>query len=68
MKTTHLVQARRFLRDTRGANLVEYVMLVGIVALFCVAAYKLFGDALDEQVRGHATQVGAIRSGENAAK
>ncbi|MFV0523507.1 MAG: Flp family type IVb pilin [Acidimicrobiales bacterium] len=29
----------------RGASLVEYVLLVGLIALVCVASVSLLGDA-----------------------
>ena len=34
---------RHFVNDTRGANLVEYIILVGVVALIALAGFKLFG-------------------------
>ncbi len=31
------------IRDTRGANLVEYIILVGVIALVAIAGFKAFG-------------------------
>lgn len=33
--------------DERGANLVEYTLLVGLIALVCVAAVTLLGGATE---------------------
>ena len=37
---------RRLARDTRGANLVEYIMLVGLIAILCIVAFNQFGGAV----------------------
>lgn len=37
---------RRFLKDTRGANLVEYIILVGVVALISIASFKVFAGKI----------------------
>jgi Flp pilus assembly pilin Flp len=44
-------------RDTRGAGFVEYIILVGLVALFCILAYQAFGGAVDAKVRDQASAV-----------
>jgi len=47
MTTTSLTRLRlRFrslLRDTRGAQMVEYIIIVGAVALLALGAYQAFG-------------------------
>ena len=37
---------RKLVRDTRGANLVEYIMLVGLIAILCIVAFNQFGGAV----------------------
>jgi Flp pilus assembly pilin Flp len=44
-------------RDTRGAGFVEYIILVGLVALFCIVAYQAFGDAVTAKVNDQAAAV-----------
>jgi Flp pilus assembly pilin Flp len=51
---------RDFLKDTRGANLVEYIILVGVVALIALAGFKIFGKGVTDKVNEQATSVGAI--------
>ena len=46
---------------TRGAGFVEYIILVGLVALFCIGAYQTFGQAVTDRVNEQADEVGTIR-------
>ncbi len=48
-------------RDTRGAGFVEYIILVGLVALFCIVAYRAFGSAVTTKVQQQATEVQGIK-------
>ena len=59
-----LPQVRALLKDERGANLVEYIILVGVVALIALAGYKVFGGAVDAKIK---EQEGAVRSINGAA-
>jgi pilus assembly protein Flp/PilA len=54
---------RRFLKDTRGANMVEYILLVGVVALISIAAFKAFGTKVQEKIKAQGDTVGEINSG-----
>ena len=47
-------------RDTRGAGFVEYIILVGLIAIVGIAAYRAFGSAVATQVNNQATQVQGI--------
>jgi pilus assembly protein Flp/PilA len=35
---------RQFVRNERAATMVEYALMVALIALVCVAAVKLVGD------------------------
>jgi Flp pilus assembly pilin Flp len=48
-------------RDTRGAGFVEYIILVGLIALLCIAAYRTFGNAVTKKVQDQATEVQNIK-------
>ncbi|RYZ05495.1 MAG: hypothetical protein EOO73_19790 [Myxococcales bacterium] len=48
-------------RDTRGAGFVEYIILVGLVALFCIVAYQAFGNAVTTKVQEQAGKVQGIQ-------
>jgi len=54
-------QLKMLARDTRGAGFVEYIILVGLVALFCIVAYKAFGDAVSAKVQEQAGKVQGIQ-------
>jgi len=49
-----------FLKDTRGANLVEYIILVGVVALIALAGFKVFGQKVDAKIQEQSGKVGGI--------
>jgi pilus assembly protein Flp/PilA len=42
---------RRLLRNRRGANLVEYVILIGVIAMVALAGFKSFGKSLNTKVK-----------------
>lgn len=55
---------RRFVRDTRGANMVEYIILVGMVALICIAAFGKFSGSVKKKLGDQGAQVeSGINSG-----
>ena len=49
-----------FLKDTRGANMVEYIILVGVVALIALAGFKIFGQKVDAKIQEQSGKVGGI--------
>jgi pilus assembly protein Flp/PilA len=51
---------RRLLKDTRGANLVEYIILVGVVALVALAGYRIFGTSVEAKINQQAGEVDGI--------
>jgi Flp pilus assembly pilin Flp len=54
------IATKGFLKDTRGANLVEYIILVGVVALIALAGFKIFGTAVTAKIGTQAGSVGKI--------
>ena len=53
-------QVQKLIRDTNGAGFVEYIILVGLVALACIAAYTTFGTDVKTKVTDQGTAVGNI--------
>lgn len=51
---------KRFITDTRGANLVEYIILVGVIALIALAGFKTFGKNVDQKIQDQAGKVSGI--------
>jgi Flp pilus assembly pilin Flp len=44
--TTMQNKIASIVRDQRGAGLVEYLLLVGLIAIICIAAFTEFGDTV----------------------
>ena len=51
---------RRLISDSRGANLVEYIILVGVIALLSIAAFKAFGGKVQSKVQEQGNKVEQI--------
>jgi pilus assembly protein Flp/PilA len=51
---------RHLITDRRGANLVEYIILVGVIALIAIAGFKIFGGKVREKIDQQAGSVGGI--------
>lgn len=47
-------------RDTRGANLVEYIILVGVIALIAIGGFKMFGGKVWDKITKQAESVDHI--------
>lgn len=60
MNTAKKKSLRKLIKDTRGANLVEYIILVGVVALIALAGYKVFGTSVTNKINDQAGQVDGI--------
>ncbi len=50
----------KLIKDNRGANLVEYIILVGVIALIALAGFRTFGTNVTERVNTQATTVSGI--------
>ena len=53
-------QIKKLLRDQSGAGFVEYIILVGLVALACIAAYTTFGSDVKAKVEQQGAAVTGI--------
>lgn len=51
---------RHLIKDTRGANLVEYIILVGVIALIALAGFKIFGAKVMNKIQAQANKVSQI--------
>jgi Flp pilus assembly pilin Flp len=60
LTTTSKGNKRSLLRDQRGAGLVEYAMLAGLVAIAAFAAFQTFGGNVAGTVNNQATTVNNI--------
>jgi Flp pilus assembly pilin Flp len=53
-------QIRKFLQDKRGANMVEYIIVVAVIALVAIAAFRTFGNAVNDKVNDKAGDVSGL--------
>ena len=60
MSTKHS-KLQQLAHDTRGAGFVEYIILVGVVALFCIAGYSYFGDKVSKKIQAQGDLVTGIK-------
>ena len=58
--TKMTLATKKMLKDTRGANLVEYIILVGVIALIALAGFKMFGTQVQTKIQTQAGTVGGI--------
>lgn len=56
-------QPRSLIKDTEGANMVEYLILCGIVALMAVVAWEAFGQSVQGKIQEESGNVAAIQGG-----
>ena len=54
---------RRLYTDNRGANLVEYIILVGVIALVGLAGASVFGSSVSSKFGEQADAVSKIPGG-----
>jgi pilus assembly protein Flp/PilA len=48
----NLVRWSRLVKDTRGAGMVEYIILVGVIAILAMGAFKTFGSTVQSKIKG----------------
>ena len=55
---TRYLACRCHVKTERGASLVEYAFLVGLIAVVCLVAVVFFGQATSSRYSNVASQVG----------
>jgi pilus assembly protein Flp/PilA len=56
-----LTKLNHLVRDTRGANMVEYIILVGVVAILAMAGFKIFGSQINTKINQQGDTVGSVQ-------
>ncbi len=67
MKNKNRSSLRKFVRATRGANMVEYIILVGLVALIAIVGFGFFGKQVQDRVNTEGESVKNINASGAAA-
>ena len=60
MKLVKYTRFSKLAKDTRGAGMVEYIILVGVVALLAIVAFKYFNASVKTKVNQQAETVNKI--------
>lgn len=60
LETLQYIQHDTQLKDNRGANLVEYIILVGVIALVAIVGSKIFGEKVDSKIQEQSNKVEQI--------
>jgi Flp pilus assembly pilin Flp len=55
-----MTKINKLFRDRRGAGLTEYIILVGVIAVLALGAFKLFGNQVKATITGQTQTVGTI--------
>ncbi len=48
---------KRFLNDERGAEMTEYILIIALIAIFCIFAVKMFGGKVSDAFKRAATTI-----------
>jgi pilus assembly protein Flp/PilA len=48
-RATFLESSKKLMADTRGAGLVEYIVLIGLIALVAASGFEYFGDKVHDK-------------------
>ena len=51
------------IRDTRGGEFIEYIIIAGVVALLAVTAFTTFGSDVQQKIQDEGSKVTAIQDG-----
>ncbi len=60
IKTTRSSALKKFVRNDKGATLMEYIMLAGLIAIVAFAGFKAFGSSVNSKISSQAGAVGGI--------
>ena len=56
------LRSSALVRDTRGANMVEYIIVVGLVALIAIVGFTTFGGDVKQKIEEQGTKVQGVGS------
>ncbi len=59
-----MLKLNQLIRDRRGAGMTEYIILVGVIALLAIAAFRFFGKSVSTKIGQQAGTVDKIEVGE----
>ncbi len=48
---------KKFLKDERGAEMTEYILIIALIAIFCIFAVKMFGGKVSDAFKRAASTI-----------
>lgn len=63
LKQIPSTQLTNLARDEKGAGFTEYLILVGLIAVFCITAFDAFGKQVETKTGEFETAVGGLGGG-----
>lgn len=54
---------KKIVREEEGQSMVEYGLIIAVVALVCAGTYKILGDKVNGMVKKLADKVDALSKG-----
>jgi Flp pilus assembly pilin Flp len=57
------LEAKSLLHDERGAGMTEYIILVGVIAMLAIVAFRFFGSSVSQKINDQAGTVQKIEVG-----
>jgi len=55
---------KTLLRDQKGAGMTEYIILVGVIAMLAIVAFRFFGSSVSTKINQQAGTVSNIEVGQ----
>jgi len=57
------LESKSLLRNQRGAGMTEYIILVGVIAMLAIVAFRFFGSSVSTKINQQAGTVNNIEVG-----
>ena len=58
--------AKKLAKDTRGANMVEYIIMVGLIAIIAMVGFRFFGTAINQKIQQQGNTVDSVTGAETS--
>lgn len=55
-----ITKLNKLIRDRRGAGMTEYIIVLTVIAIFAIGAFKLFGSKVSEKIGEQTTKLNDV--------
>jgi pilus assembly protein Flp/PilA len=60
----NIVRLQQLAKDTRGANMVEYIIMVGLIAIIAMVGFRFFGTQINQKINQQGNTVDSVTGAE----